>query len=281
MNKAKIYSPEVVKDEDTVIVTTNHLGASMEALGRKPLGEAGRDAQCLADISGQIVIGLDRPQSGDGQHYSSVQAHMMRTEPALVLKCWINRLRPSLAETGARRVELVGRSIAANFLMEVAVLEELPVVGIVAVDPFALRKTTRAQAASHYLRGALPSSPAKVRRHILDIRQNRQYMTSDKANLTAALIAARMKSTKTLFAFADMQKPADHEDLEQTIHSLNTLRSKRNGVAPLLAEFVAGTTHNAFNKPEVYAAQYERYRELGRTGDVFTQKIETIQTDLL
>lgn len=281
MKTARIYTPDVLVSETTVIVTTNHLGASMESPDGSLHGDSGRDAQHLADISGQRVIGLDRLHTGNGEHYSSIQSHITRSQPDLVVRRWVERLQPALNETGATKVELVGRSAAASFLMEVAVLELLPVTGIVAVDPLGFHKTSRRDASLRYVKDSLPSNPTMLRRHLLDIRQNRDYWLSDKATMTSALIAARMKRTKTLLAFADEKNTRRRERLEQTISSLNVLRSKQNGISPLLAGFVRGTSHRSFDDPRTYMAQYERYRELGRTGDIFTQKVETIKTDLL
>ena len=286
------FTPEHLLDESTVIVTTNHIGASVYGPTQDTFGDSGKDAQHLANISGCRVIGLDRPRTGNGQRYSPELADYMTKQPEVVASKWVEAIEPAFAETDACHVELVGRSAGSNLLLEVALLELLPVTAVLAVDPVAIFKMSvhqeklrfaKYQTITERKKLAQPQNEAitlaelaasfantdapltSIRRLIARQKQDiKQYQTSwatDKGYMTAALIAAKMRQTTARFAFAGHPLAGERQQLEPKVIALNGLRRPKPGEAPVLSEFVEGTTHGSFNNPKNYIAEYLKLKD--------------------
>ena len=293
MLKPHIFTPEIVLDESTVIVTTNHLGASIYGPTAETFGDSGKDAQHLANASGCRVIGLDRPHTGNNERYDKQTAHHMRTQPEIVAAEWIKAAQPAITETGASQVQLVGRSAGANLLLEVALLELLPLTAILTIDPVAILKMPVWRGKLRYAEYQIftdrkkvdqpqnesisiselvdcfsdPDRPLTSLRRMIarqrqDIKQYQASWATENGFLAAALIAAKLRQTTARFAFAGYPLSGERQQLEPKIAALNGLRRVKPDRAPVISEFIAGTVHSSFDTPKNYIAEYYKLQLL-------------------
>ena len=293
MLKPHIFTPETVVDESTVLLTTNHLGASIYGPTVETFGDSGKDAQYLANASGYRVIGLDRPHTGNNERYGKQTAINMRTQPEIVAAEWIKAVQPAITETGASQFQLVGRSVGANLLLEVALLELLPLTAILTIDPVAILKMPVWRGKLRYAKYQLfterkqedltqnetiplaelvasfssPDTPLtslrrKIARRRQDIKQYQDSWATENGFLAAALIAAKMRQTTARFAFAGFPLAGERERIEPKVTALNGLRRIKPGQAPVLSDFVDGATHSSFDNPKNYVAEYNKLRQL-------------------
>ena len=303
MLKPHIFSPERLTDETTVLLTTNHLGASIFGPSGQAFGDAGKDAQHLANASGRMVIGLDRPHTGDGENYNQPLSEAMVHQPELVASRWVKAAEPAIEKTGATSVELVGRSAGSNLLLEVALLELLPISGILTIDPVAMVRMpiwrgklrfvkyqvmsamqqdtdlddgalSLPELGATYLNsdGPLTSLRRMMARQSLDIKQYQHSWASDQGLTAAALIATRMRATTASFAFAGYPLSTERSRLAPKVKALNELRRPKPNETRAESHFVEGTTHNSFNNPKIYGAEYIRFAQMANCERVRTSE---------
>ena len=287
MSEAIIFEPRehpgVVSDKDTIIVTTNHLGADMR-------GDAGLDAQYLADLSGHRVIGLKRLGSGDAVDYSRSLAKEITNSPEAVTERWYSVLDPALRKEAPSRVELLGRSAGAGLMLHVAALELIPeTTGILAIEALRLQRVNTRRGQMKYVHYQLrregnfkadidsivdqdlqPSTdprPAEaadaklmIRRQLKDIRHYQHLWASDLALKNAVTVARNDKLTAS-FVFAEVSMAADPGKLDGY---LNQIRAARllNANNALSCEVAPRTTHGSFDDQRLYATYYCRFTKL-------------------
>lgn len=296
MLKPVTFTPENLTNETTVLLTTNHFGASIYGPSIETFGDSGKDAQYLANASGCQVIGLDRPYTGNSERYNRKLVEAMRSQPEAAACRWVKAVQPAITETGASRVELIGRSAGSNLLLEVALLELLPVSAILTVDPVAIfampiwrgklryakyqalaggKATPQPQndcIAVSELAGSFtnPDTPlTSLRRMIVrqlgDAKQYQSSWATNSGYLAAALIAVKLRHTTARFAFAGYPLAGERQRLKPVVSALNSLRGSKPHEAPAVSEFIDGTTHSSFDKPKNYIAEYLRLKELERS----------------
>lgn len=275
--------PSVELNRDTLIVTTNHLGADMR-------GDAGLDAQYIADISGHRVVGLNRIGSGDDVDYSKSLAKRITDDPDGVTAEWCAHISPELRRQSPSRIELVGRSAGANLMLHVAALELIPeTTGVFAVEALRLQAVSTRLGQLKYLyyqsrkegrfkdridevvdkdlRPSADERPPKaadaklmLSRQIVDIRHYQHLWASDLPLRNALEIAERDNITASL-VFAEESMSANPRKLHGLIEKIQQ-RRKTNANHPLAARVAPFTTHGSFDDQRLYATHYRRFADL-------------------
>ncbi len=273
--------PSVTPDRDTTIVTTNHLGADMR-------GDAGIDAQYLADVSGHVVIGLNRIGTGDNATLSKSLARQITYEPGLVADQWTEVIEPALRRQAPSRVELVGRSAGANLMLHVAALELIPdTTGILAIEALRMQRVNTRLGQLKYAHYQLrregkfkakieaqadadlnlpvderPSSAGNtmrmVRRQVTDIRHHQHLWASDLPFWNALSIADNSDIT-TRLVFAEESMAADPGKLDYLLATLERARASSGIHSSLVTQIAPHTTHGSFDYQPLYATHYRRF----------------------
>lgn len=273
--------PGVTIDRDTVIVTTNHLGADMN-------GDAGLDVQYLADVSGHTVIGMNRLGSGDGVNYSRALAKELTKRPEDVTARWVATIGPEVVKQSPSRVELVGRSAGANLMLHVAALELIPLTeAVLAIeglrfDPintrlgylmyihYKLRKEGKYKdrqndivdpdlLLSRDVRPAKAVDPrSMLRRQLIDIRHSQHLWASDLPFKNALHIAKNVDIRATIL-LAEESMAAESPKKELALEELYTARATSSILRLIVAETVKFTTHGSFDDPRLYATHYRSF----------------------
>jgi hypothetical protein len=276
--------PGVTIDGDTAIVTTNHLGADMR-------GDAGLDAQYLADISGHPVIGKNRIGSGNDATYSRSLARRITSDPESLAAEWVDDIHPHLEKQAPCRVELVARSAGANLMLQVAALELIPnTTGLLAIEALRFQRINthlgQVKYAHYQLRrerkfkkirdeqvdaDLLPTTDVRpetaanpkliINRQLVDIRHYQHRWASDLPFQNALKIAGEISITASLL-FAEEYMAANPGKLESYLEQLRQKRKTSGITKPLRAEVIPNTTHGTFNDQRLYATHYRRFASL-------------------
>lgn len=271
----------VTIDRDTAIVTTNHLGADMR-------GDAGLDAQYLADISGHAVIGMNRIGSGDDARYSKPLARQLTCNPETVTNYWFDTIEPAIRDRSPSRIELVARSAGANLMLHVAALELIPnTTGVLAIEALRLQRVNTRLGQLKYIHYQLrkegtfkdvideqvdadlpPSADERsetaasprlmLRRQLIDIRHYQHRWASDLPYQNALHIAKNVNITAALL-FAEESMAADSDKLPDYLTALTLARCNSGLRRKLCAAIVPHTTHGSFDDQRLYATHYRRF----------------------
>jgi hypothetical protein len=275
--------PSVEIDRDTVLITTNQLGADAKGDGRL-------DAQYLADVSGHPVLALNRIGSGDGVDYSKRLAKRITETPELITEQWYDTLRPALRRQAPSKVQLVGRSAGAGLMLHVEALGLIPeTTGILAIEALRLQRIHTRLGQLKYVHYQLrkegkfkalidtlidpdlqPSTdvrPPKAadpklmrRRQLVDIRHNQHLWASDLPLQNALKIAERDEVAAS-FVFAEESLAADPERMDEFLEKIRRARALPAS-NPLVVEIAPRTTHGSFDDQRLYATYYRRFARL-------------------
>lgn len=276
----------VEHDRDTLIITTNHLGADIR-------GDAGLDAQYLADISGHPVVGLNRLGSGNDAKYDRHLAETIIDDPESVTSRWLETISPELRRHAPSKIELVGRSAGANLMLHVASLELIPeTVGVMAIEALRFQAVNTRVGQLKYFHyqlcregkyknriddivdsDLLPSSDSRpadaanpclmLGRQLVDIRHYQHRWASDFPFQNALHIAGTVGITAAVMLAAvsmAAEPPVNYERLKELSAARQTSGFKQS----FLADVVPLTTHGSFDDSRLYATQYRKFAALVR-----------------